>query len=120
VRALLEGTQSRSDGQGQITVYGKGGKTRAIMLPPSMWTELLTLRAGAGPEDPIFRSRKDGGALDSSMILRIVRAAAEMAGVIGKAHWLRHAHASHSMDHGAPIHLVQATLGHSSRQLLRI
>ena len=23
--------------------------------------------------------------------------------------WLRHAHASHALDHGAPIHLVQAT-----------
>jgi len=30
------------------------------------------------------------------------------------AHWLRHAHASHSLDRGAPIHLVQATLGHAS------
>jgi hypothetical protein len=29
-------------------------------------------------------------------------------------HWLRHSHASHALDHGAPIHLVQATLGHSS------
>jgi hypothetical protein len=29
-------------------------------------------------------------------------------------HWLRHAHASHALDHGAPIHLVQATLGHAS------
>ena len=27
---------------------------------------------------------------------------------------LRHAHASHSLDRGAPIHLVQATLGHAS------
>ncbi len=29
-------------------------------------------------------------------------------------HWLRHAHASHSLDKGAPLHLVQATLGHTS------
>jgi hypothetical protein len=29
-------------------------------------------------------------------------------------HWLRHAHASHALDHGAPIHLVRATLGHGS------
>ena len=28
-------------------------------------------------------------------------------------HWLRHAHASHALDRGAPIHLVQATLGHA-------
>ena len=26
----------------------------------------------------------------------------------------RHAHASHALDRGAPIHLVQATLGHAS------
>ena len=28
--------------------------------------------------------------------------------------WLRHAHASQSLDRGAPIHLVQQTLGHAS------
>ncbi|TET54579.1 MAG: hypothetical protein E3J64_01725, partial [Anaerolineales bacterium] len=27
---------------------------------------------------------------------------------------LRHAHASHALDRGCPIHLVQATLGHES------
>ena len=29
-------------------------------------------------------------------------------------HWLRHAHASHALERGAPIHLVQATLGHAT------
>jgi integrase/recombinase XerD len=29
-------------------------------------------------------------------------------------HWLRHSHASHSMDRGAPVHVVQQTLGHAS------
>src|SRR3712207_5206187 len=43
-------------------------------------------------------------------------AAAEPAGLAAEvsAHWLRHAHASHSLDRGAPIHLVQQTLGHAS------
>ena len=47
---------------------------------------------------------------------RIVKAAAARAGLSAavSAHWLRHAHASHALDRGAPIHLVQATLGHSS------
>jgi hypothetical protein len=46
----------------------------------------------------------------------IIRRAALRAGVAEgvSPHWLRHAHASHALDHGAPIHLVQATLGHSS------
>ena len=29
-------------------------------------------------------------------------------------HWLRHAHASHAMDRGAPVHLVKETLGHAN------
>jgi len=29
-------------------------------------------------------------------------------------HWMRHAHAGHALDRRAPIHLVQATLGHAS------
>jgi integrase/recombinase XerD len=47
-----------------------------------------------------------------------VRAAAERAGVEAgvSPHWFRHAHASHALDRGAPIHLGQATLGHSSIQ----
>jgi site-specific recombinase XerD len=46
----------------------------------------------------------------------IVKAAAERAELSPEvsAHWLRHAHASHSLERGAPIHLVQATLGHAS------
>jgi len=48
--------------------------------------------------------------------MRIVRAAAHRAGIDANVspHWLRHAHASHSLDRGAPIHLVQTTLGHAS------
>jgi integrase/recombinase XerD len=46
----------------------------------------------------------------------IVLEAAQRAGVelAVSPHWLRHAHASHALDRGAPIHLVQATLGHAS------
>ena len=29
-------------------------------------------------------------------------------------HWLRHSHASHSLDKSAPLSLVKETLGHSS------
>lgn len=99
----------------QITVYGKGGKTRAVRLTPSCWRSLQDIRGSAGPDEPVFRSQKGGG-LDPSQVARIVRAAARGAGVTVPVspHWLRHAHASHALDRGAPIHLVQATLGHSS------
>lgn len=100
---------------GQITVFGKGGKTRAILLKPKTWTALLAFRGEAGAVAPVFRSQK-GGSLDVSQIRRIVYAAAKRAGLPKKVspHWLRHAHASHALDRSAPIHLVQATLGHAS------
>jgi integrase/recombinase XerD len=100
---------------GQITVFGKGGRTRAIVLPPEFWRELVSLRGGAGPEAPVFPSR-GGEPLDRGRVRMILLAAARRVGITGplSPHWLRHAHASHALDHGAPIHLVQATLGHSS------
>ena len=99
---------------GQITVFGKGGKTRVVVLPVAMWRELIAIRGDDGDDDPVFRSRK-GGALDPSAVHRIVKAAAARAGLPGavSAHYLRHAHVSHALDRGAPAHLVQATVGHS-------
>ena len=112
----LRGRNLRTRGDtGQLTIYGKGGKTRAILLPAAMWQDLLSLDALANPDAPVFRSRT-GKALDRSRVLRIVQEAAKRAGVEGgvSPHWLRHAHATHSLERGAPIHLVQATLGHAS------
>lgn len=107
--------QATGDG-GQITVFGKGGKTRSVQLPASVWKQLQKLRGNAGPDDPVFPSRKKAQPLTESAIWRIVKKAAERAGLElpVSPHWLRHAHASHALDRGAPIHLVQATLGHAS------
>jgi integrase/recombinase XerD len=107
--------QVNGDGT-QITVFGKGGKTRAVQLPASVASAVAGLRGSASGEDPIFRSRKGGAALQPLAVLRLVRAAAHRAGIdlAVSPHWLRHAHASHALDRGAPIHLVQATLGHAS------
>ena len=104
---------------GQVTVLGKGQKTRTVLLPASVWNELCQIRGDAGADDPVFQSREGdavGRHLDRTQVYRIVAAGAKRAGIQGKVspHWLRHAHASHSLEHGAPIHLVQATLGHSS------
>jgi len=104
---------------GQITVFGKGGLTRSIQVPASVWKLLNGLRTPkTGGEDPVFQSRKakDGGRLRPLAVLRVVRKAADRAGIqlAVSPHWFRHAHASHALDRGAPIHLVQATLGHAS------
>jgi integrase/recombinase XerD len=106
------------DEAGQATVFGKGGKTRVVLLSAATWKVLAALRGEAPSDAPVFLSRK-GGALDPSAVHRVVKAAAARAGLQSEvsAHWLRHAHASHSLDRGAPIHLVQATLGRDDRAL---
>jgi site-specific recombinase XerD len=85
-----------------------------VLRTATTWRELVAARVDAGGDDPVFRSQK-GGSLSPVQVWRIVRAAARRAGIAGDVspHWLRHAHASHPLDRGAPIHLVQATLGHA-------
>lgn len=108
--------QQRDNGEGQVTLYGKGGTTRAVKLSAETWSELEGSRGDADLDEPIFPSRKGGGHLDPSQVKRIVAAAAGRAGLSHNVspHWLRHSHASHALDRGCPIHLVQATLGHAS------
>jgi integrase/recombinase XerD len=103
------------DDAGQITVFGKGGKTRTILLPRSLWRRVDALRGIAGPDHAIFRSRQ-GNALDRTQVHRIIKSAVSRAKLPSgiSAHWFRHAHASHALDRGAPVHVVQTTLGHAS------
>jgi site-specific recombinase XerD len=106
----------RDDGEGQITVFGKGGDTRDVLLPAHLWQRVNGLRRDALPEEAVFRSRQQGRAIHPRQVLRIVKLAARRSGlpVSISTHWLRHAHVSHSLSRGAPVHVVRATVGHAS------
>jgi integrase/recombinase XerD len=43
---------------GQVTVLGKGQKTRTVLLPAGVWNEVCQLRGSAGANDPVFCSRE--------------------------------------------------------------
>jgi integrase/recombinase XerD len=103
------------DDAGQLAVLGKGGKTRFILLPAPMWARLAALRGADGRDDPVFRSR-NGSRLHRSQVDNVVKLAMKRANLpaAASAHWLRHAHASHALDRGCPVHVVQSTLGHAS------
>jgi integrase/recombinase XerD len=109
-------THEQAEGAGSITVFGKGGKTRTVKLRADVWAELLQLKTERAKLDgPVFLSHKLTP-ITPCQVWRIVRAAAARAGLEQHVspHWMRHAHASHSLDRGAPVHVVQATLGHAS------
>jgi site-specific recombinase XerD len=103
------------DDAGQVTVLGKGGKTRFILLSAPLWTRLVALQGRSGPDDAVFRSRQ-GGALSRREVHRIVKAAARRAGLSSavSAHFLRHSACSHALDRGCAVHVVQTSLGHAS------
>ncbi|HEY9668362.1 MAG TPA: tyrosine-type recombinase/integrase [Coleofasciculaceae cyanobacterium] len=104
------------DNGGQLTVVGNGDKVRTVIIPSELWGELMNFKANASNNSPVFASRKGGGHLDRSQINRIVDAIAARAGINKKVspHWLRHAHATHALENGADIGLVQQTLGHAN------
>jgi len=53
----------RENDQVQLSIVGKGGVERQVLLPASMSRSLLSLRGDAGANDPVFASRKGGGRL---------------------------------------------------------
>ena len=102
-----------------LDVWGKGVKQRFVLISQGMYDELRTLDWQVGADHYVFQSRKGKGGvfpMDTRQVDRIVLDAARRAGITGNvsAHWLSHANASHSLDNGAPIHVVQQSLGHAS------
>ncbi len=110
--------QETSDGCVQLAVFGKGDKTRYVKLPPNLSSQLRSFRGNLKEDSAVFRSkaRTNGRHLYRQSIGEIVRAAGQRAGIEKKVspHFLRHSHASHALEKGAPINLVQETLGHAS------
>ena len=106
----------RDSGEAQLEVVGKGDKVRQVLIPRHRRPAVGQPRRRASVRRPCSSSvRNPGHALTERAVNFIVKAAARRAGVnpAASVHWLRHAHASHAIDNGAPITLVSATLGHA-------
>ena len=103
----------RDKDQLQLSITGKGGFVRQVLLPDIVSRSLLSLRGDAGAGDPVFASRKAGGPLTERGVHAMVKRAAAKAEINTaiSPHWLRHAHGSHAIDRGASLPEVQATFG---------
>jgi integrase/recombinase XerD len=74
-----------------------------------------TGRAGVGAHDAVFLNAR-GGRLTRQGCWGIVRAVATRVGLEDRIspHVLRHSCATHLLDHGADLRVVQEVLGHAS------
>lgn len=98
----------------QVTLFGKGGKTRHVLVSVALCERMQALRGARCADDAVFHSRT-GKALTSNVVWGVVSSAARRVGLENVSpHWLRHSCASNALEHGANIALVKEQLGHSS------
>lgn len=95
----------------KLTVFGKGGKTRIIIIPSWLLSQLKQLKTSS---PHVFISR-NGKPINRSMVHKMMKRTANRVGVNPElsSHWLRHSHATHALESGCNIRLLQQSLGHS-------
>lgn len=101
--------------QGTVRVLGKGNKERIVPVGDQALRALDTYLARRPAGDgPLFQNLR-GGRLTVRSVHRIVRARARGAGIARPVtpHTLRHTFATHMLDQGADLRLIQDLLGHS-------
>ena len=106
-----------------VLLTGKGGKQRRVPLGSyaarAVEAYLVQVRpelAAAGQGTPALFLNSRGGPLSRQSAWLVLRASAERAGLAAgiSPHTLRHSFATHLMDGGADVRVVQELLGHSS------
>lgn len=106
----------------QVRLRGKGGRTRIVPLGRYARQALDAYLVRARPQlaaqgrgtSALFLNAR-GGRLTRQGAWEVLQAAAERAGLSGVSpHMLRHSFATHLLDGGADVRVVQELLGHAS------
>ena len=114
--------------QGVVRVVGKGNKERLVPLGEEALDWLVRFLKGARQEllhgrlcNELFPTRRGGGMTRQAFWYRIKKHA-RPAGIAKpiSPHTLRHAFATHLLNHGADLRVVQMLLGHSDLSTTQI
>jgi integrase/recombinase XerD len=114
--------------QGVIRILGKGDRERLIPLGEEAMRALKEFARGARGEillerqtDYLFPTRR-GDRMTRQAFWHIIKRYARKAGISKdlSPHTLRHAFATHLLNHGADLRVVQLLLGHSDLSTTQI
>jgi site-specific recombinase XerD len=97
--------------------HGKGNRAREAKLSPSLYASLRSYWAAERPPLPyLFASPRTGRPPNQETVARALELAAEQAGIMKhvRAHMLRHSFATHLLDAGTDVRVIQVLLGHRS------
>jgi len=96
--------------------HGKGGKDRYVMLSPQLLGILRTYWRLARPTSWLFPGRQEDRPIDPQVLHAACRSACAAAGLDKHVtvHTLRHSFATHLLEDGTDIRIIQVLLGHAS------
>lgn len=98
--------------------HGKGGKDRYVMLSPQLLRILRGYWRLARPRRWLFPGRDEDRPLEPTTLHAACRSARTAAGLAKEVtpHTLRHSFATHLLENGADIRIIQVLLGHANLQ----
>jgi integrase/recombinase XerD len=100
-----------------VRVVGKGGRERVLPLPPILLFTLRTYWKEAKCSGRfLFPGQQEGSCISASAVRTNLKAAAKKAGIPKRVtpHVLRHSFATHLLELGTDVRVIQMLLGHGS------
>lgn len=96
--------------------HGKGAKDRDVMLSTQLLGILRAYWRLARPQRFLFPGRDEDRPISPTVLHAACRSAVEAAGLSKRVtlHTLRHSFATHLLENGADIRIIQALLGHAN------